>query len=142
MVYAGLCTGLPTVCLAALCGGLWLDSLSANPLGISVLPLFAVGVTIHSRRDLILRGEVFAQFVLGLAASAVVPLLTLLLLLTLGHKPLIGYASLWQWVVMSAGGAVFTPLFFVFFEWLDSQLRHGRITESSFRPDREIRRGR
>ena len=43
MVYASLCTGLTTVTLLALCGGLWFDSLSANPLGVTVLPLFAVG---------------------------------------------------------------------------------------------------
>jgi len=42
MVYAGLCTGLTTVTLLALCGGLWFDSLSANPLGVTVFPLFAI----------------------------------------------------------------------------------------------------
>src|SRR5437899_2814953 len=70
MVYASLTGGLATVALLASLGGLCFDALSANPLGISVLPLFAIGLAIHSRRDLILRDQVFAQFVLGLGASA------------------------------------------------------------------------
>src|SRR5436309_2700103 len=53
MVYASLCASLSTVVLLAVCGGLWFDSLSANPLGISVLPLLAVGVAIYANRDLI-----------------------------------------------------------------------------------------
>ena len=64
-------------------GGLWFDSLSANPLGVSVLPLFVVGLAIHVKRELIVRDQTFAQVVLGAAAPALaVPLLTLLLLLT------------------------------------------------------------
>ena len=79
MVYASLCTGITTVVLLAVCGGLWFDSLSANPLGVTVLPLFAIGLAIYLRRELILRDETFAQLVLGLGASAAAPLLTLLL---------------------------------------------------------------
>ena len=86
MVYAGLCTGLTTVTLLALCGGLWFDSLSANPLGVTVLPLFAIGLAIHLKRELILRDQTFAQLVLGLGASAGAPVLTLLLLLTMGQR--------------------------------------------------------
>ena len=58
MVYAGLFSGITTVTLLAVCGGLWFDSLSANPLGVSMLPLFVVGLVIHVKRDLILRDHV------------------------------------------------------------------------------------
>ena len=78
--YASLCTGITTVVLLAVCGGLWFDSLSANPLGVTVLPLFAIGLAIYLWRELILRDETFAQLVLGLGASVAAPLLTLLLL--------------------------------------------------------------
>ena len=142
MVYAGLCTGLTTVCLVSFLGGLWFDSLSANPLGISILPLFAVGLGIYVTRELILRDQVFAQLVLGLVSSAATPLLTLILLLTTGHAPLLGWGTIWQLGVMSAGGALATPAFFVLFDWLHRSLAHARTTETSFRPDREIRRGR
>ena len=142
MVYASLCTGLTTVTLLAVCGGLWFDSLSANPLGVSVLPLFAIGLAIHLSRELILRDQTFAQLVLGLGASAAHKVLTLLLLLTMGQTPLLGWGTLWQLVVMSVGGAIATPLCFEIFGWLHRTLVHQADTQSSFRPDREIRRGR
>ena len=142
MVYASLSCGLPTVTLAAVLGGLFFDTLSANPFGISVFPLFLVGFIIHQKRDLILREQPFAQFVLGLAASALVPLLTLLLLLTCRRAPLVGWGSLWQWTVMTLGGGVATPIFFQLFGLLDRTLNYRGATEPSFRPDREIRRGR
>jgi cell shape-determining protein MreD len=142
MVYASLFTGITTVTLLALCGGLWFDSLSANPLGVTVLPLFAVGLAIHLNRELILREETFAHLVLGLGASAATPLLTLLLLLTMGRAPLLGWGTLWQLVVLSVGGAIATPICFELFGWLQRMLIHRSATQSSFRPDREIRRGR
>lgn len=142
MVCASLGTGLTTVALLAVFGGLLFDSLSANPLGISILPLFAVGLAIYWRRDLILRDQPYAQFVLGLAASAATPLLTVVLLLTAGHSPLLGWGSLWQWLVLTLGGAVATPLFFLVFDWCERVLGHHHVAETSFRPDREIRRGR
>lgn len=142
MVYAALSTGVTTVALLALVGGLGFDSLSANPLGISVLPLFAIGMTILVVRELILRDQLFAQLTIGLLASAAAPLLTLLLLLTTGRSPLLGWGTLWQWIVMSVGGAIATVFWFEIFGWVDRTLVHGRVNESSFRADREIRRGR
>jgi len=142
MVYAGLNTGITTVVLVALCGGLWFDSLSANPLGVSVLPLFAIGFVIHLQRELILREETFAQGVLGLAASAAAPLISLLLLLTMGRTPLLGWWTLWQLLVVTIGGGVATPLCFELLNWLQRTLVHHGNVPSSFRPDREIRRGR
>lgn len=142
MVYASLYTGLPTIALVAVAGGLFFDSLSANPLGISILPLFTLGVAICWRRELILREQAYAQFVLGLAVSAAAPVLTVVLLLTAGQSPLLGWGSLWQWLVMSLGGAVATPIVFLVFGWCERAFGYRRITEVSFRPDREIRRGR
>jgi cell shape-determining protein MreD len=142
IVYAALCSNLPTVCLVAFFGGLCFDSLSANPLGISVLPLFAAGFVINLWRDLILRDQAFAQVVLGLAAGIACPVLTLLLLLTTGRPPQLGWGTLWQLIVMSLGSALVTPVFFLLFEWVHKALIHAPVAESSFRPDREIRRGR
>ena len=142
MVYASLCTGLTNVALLAVCGGLFFDSLSANPLGVSILPLFAVGLGIYWQRELILRDQLCAQFVLGLGASVATPLLTILLLLTTGQQPLLDWGSLWQWLVMSLGGAVAAPIFFLLFGWCERAFGHRRVTETSFRLDREIRRGR
>ena len=140
MVYAGLRASLATVCLLSFFGGICFDSLSANPFAISVLPLFVVGIAVYYFRELILRDQAFAQFVLGLLASIVVPALTLILLLTTGHPPVLGWATLWQLAVMGIGGACATPVVFVIFEWLNRALAHVPITQTSFRPDREIRR--
>ena len=142
MVYAALNADIVTVSLLAGLGGLWFDALSANPLGISVLPLFAIGFVINVQRELILRELPFAQFILGAVASALAPVLGVLLLLTGGREPLLGWGSLWQWLVMTAGGAVATPIMFEFFNWCRLTLGYQPRTETSFRPDREIRRGK
>ena len=142
MVYAALNADLATVSLLAVLGGLWFDTLSANPLGITILPLSVVGFLIYLRRDLILREMSFAQLVLGTVASAVVPALSVLLLLSGGKTPILGWGSLWQWIVMTAGGAAATPLMFALFDRCHHALGYQPRTETSFRPDREIRRGR
>jgi rod shape-determining protein MreD len=142
MVFAAL-TANPAVMIAlAVLGGLLFDTLSANPLGTSVLPLLTIGFLIQVRRELILREHFHAQFVIGAMASALAPLLSVLILLTLGKEPLLGWGSLWQWLVMTVGGGVATPMFFLFFGWLNHALGYQPVTETSFRADREIRRGR
>jgi rod shape-determining protein MreD len=142
VVYAALRRTLADVVCVAVVGGLVFDSLSANVLGASVLPLFAAGLLVHARQDVILRDQVFAQCVLGGIVSALVPAVTLQLLLSLGQKPLMGWGTLWQLCVMGIAGAVATPLLFGFFDQLNRLLGYQAVTQSSFRPDREIRRGR
>jgi rod shape-determining protein MreD len=142
MVYAALSAGLPTVTMAAVFGGLLFDSLSANPLGITIVPLFVVGFLINLQRDLILRDQLFAQTVLGLSASAFVPATVLLMLMTGGHRPALSWFTAWQWIVMTVGGAIATPALFLLFGWLDRTFTYRSATEMSFRPDREIRRSR
>jgi len=140
MVCAALNTGFMTVMLLSLLGGLFFDSLSGNPLGISILPLFLTGFVIYLRRDLILRDLPFAQLTIGAIASAAVPAMILLLLLTVEKEPLFGWGSLWQWFVMTAGGALATPVIFEFFNWCNRSFGYQRRTQTSFRPDREILR--
>jgi cell shape-determining protein MreD len=142
VVYASLSSGIVTVTLVSICGGLWMDSLSANPLGISVLPLFLIGLLIQRNREMILRDEPFAQFVLGAAGSAAASLLTVLLIVNTIAQPLVGWFSLWQWTVLSVIGGTMTPVWFWFFDWVGQALNYRPLGESSFRPDREIKRGR
>ena len=142
MVYTALSANLTTVTVLALFGGLSADSLSANPLGVSILPLFVCGLGVYLYRDLILREQVFAQIALGLLASSITSLSTLLLLLTLGSNPLLGWGTIWQLAAMALGGAAATPVLFELFRVFDRFLGRPPAAESSFRPDREIRRGR
>lgn len=142
MVFTALSSDLLTVCLLAVLGGLGFDSLSENPLGVTILPLMLVGFPIYLRRDLILRASPFAQLVLGTAASAIAPVLVIMLLLNGGKQPLIGWASIWQLLVMTVGGALATPVIFALFAWCDRALGYQPRNETSFRSDREILRSR
>jgi cell shape-determining protein MreD len=142
MVYTSLTSGIGAVTLVAVSGGLLLDSLSANPLGVSILPLFLVGFLILRERDLLLREHQFAQVTLGVAAGALCPLATLFLLLNLGVSPLLGWRTLWQWIVSAVAGGVLTPLFFFLLERLGRAFEYQPLAQSSFRPDRQIKRGR
>ena len=142
MVYAALRTSLVSVAVFAFLGGIWFDALSANPLGVTVLPLFLVGLGISIYRELILREQFFAQLALGAGASAAVPVLVLLLLLTTGQKPLVGWGTAWQLLIMIVAGTAATPALFMVFGFLHRLLGHQGPPELSFRPDREIRRGR
>ncbi|MBI3416962.1 MAG: hypothetical protein HY043_16850 [Verrucomicrobia bacterium] len=142
MVYASLACGVPGVLFLACVGGLGFDALSANPLGVSVASLFVVGMVIHWRRELILREERYAQHVLGAMAGATAPLITLFTLFCAGESPLVGWGTLWQFAVMTGSGAIITPIFFHLFAWFDRLLNHPVLPETSFRADREIKRGR
>lgn len=142
MVYAGLTNGLFTVGLAALVGGLWFDSLSANPLGVSVLPLFLIGSVAYQGRDLLARDDRFAQFGLGMAASAFQPLAVLFILLNIGALPLLGWMSVWQWIVMTVGGGAFAPLCFILFKRFHRAFEYPPAPQAPFRQDRQIKRGR
>lgn len=142
MVYAALTAGIPTVAALALCGGLWFDSLSANPLGISVLPLALIGYLVSLRNELILRDQKFAQFVIGLIASFTAPTLSLAMMMTSGKDLLVGWGTLWQLAFMTLVGGIMTPLLFKFFGTLANTFNYQEMSSPSFRPDREIRRGR
>ena len=106
MVYTALTSGFATIALLAVCGGLWFDSLSLNPLGASVLPLLVIGAVIYRSRGLLLREHAFAQAVLGVSAAAFQPLGTLFILLNLAPRRCwVGFHSgngwSWRWPAAS-----------------------------------------
>jgi cell shape-determining protein MreD len=141
MAYAALTSGLSTVVVLAVCGGAWFDALSANPLGTTALPLYMAGALIHYHRGLILREQWVARFAIALGACAVVPLFSVVLLLSMGEEPLLGYGSLWQWMVMAVGGCAVTPIWYVLLDGLNRALSYPVRVEPGFRPDRDIKRG-
>lgn len=142
IVYAGLNTGFYTIGCTAVLGGIWFDSMSANPLGVSVLPLLVMGLLIHRFRELLAREQIIAQFALGTVACGLQPLAVLFLLLNMGAEPLLGWKSIWQWMVMAMGGGLFTPLWFGVFYTIDRTFYYQPTKQMSFRPDRQIKRGR
>jgi rod shape-determining protein MreD len=142
MVYTALTNNILVIAILALFGGLCFDALSANPLGVSVLPLFAIGFGIDRSREYLVRESIYAQCVLGGAASAAQPLATLFLMLNLGSAPLLGWSALWQWFILTLGGAAATPVLFALFDRVHKAFDYQPAHQSSFRPDREIKRGR
>jgi rod shape-determining protein MreD len=142
MVYASLTHGVFTIALTAVCGGLWFDSFSANPLGVSVLPLLLIGLLARRGRDLLSSELPAAQFLMGAAASALQPLGVLFILLNIGAAPLLGWKSIWQWAVMTLGGGLFTPVCFALFHCIHRALDYQPAPQTPFRPDRQIKRGR
>jgi len=142
MVYTSLSHGLPTITVLAILGGLCFDSLSSNPLGVTIVPLFLCGLAIYVYRTLILREQLFAQVMLGLGASALSPALTLLILLNMSRQPLISWASLWQWIILAALGAAVTPFWFWMFDRVSRAVNYRPSGETTFRADREIKRSR
>jgi hypothetical protein len=107
-----------------------------------VLPLFVAGFLIHHSRGLLLRDQDYALFMLGLGAGLGVPAMGLLLLITLGENPLVGWGSLWQFMVMGLGSALAAPLWCRLFQLLHRLIDYEPLAGSAFRPDREIKRGR
>jgi len=142
VVVAALMHGIPAVLTVSITGGLFYDSLSANPFGLTVWSLILVGTFVHYNRDLLLKDQAYPQFILGSGASAAAPVLSYISLSILGKHPIMEWPTLWIWVVLTVGGGLVTPVWFGIFRRVDRALHYQVIPESSFRPDREIERGR
>jgi len=142
MVYTSLTLGIISVASLSIVSGLLFDSLSANPLGVSVVPLFLIGFAIHRFHGLLLREQLSAQFAFGAAASLLMPLLTLLILLSGDSNPLVGWGTIWQMLVMGIVGGLLTPVCFWILDRVNRALNYQPIAQTSFRPDREIKRNR
>jgi hypothetical protein len=142
MVYAAVSFNVGVVISSAAILGLMFDAVTANPPGTTSIALLVTTFSLFYFRDLLLPEQFTAQFILGLIASAAVPFLCVLILYGAGEQPLLGWPSILQWVIITAGGAALTPVWFLLFNRLDKALRYKEVSESSFRSDREIARGR
>lgn len=119
MIVTALRAPVFAITALAIMGSLWQSSLSSDPLGISMLPLFALGMLVHLNIKGISHHQIGSRFALGAIAGALIPILTLCLLLLSGQKPMIGLYSLWQWAVGIIGNGLFALGFFPWLKWLD-----------------------
>lgn len=142
MVFTGLSAQAGTISLVALTSGLALDSLSLNPLGLSILPLLAVGLSVHWMQELILRDQIYGQAIIGLLASIATQLLSLSLLTFLGESPASGLQSWVHGGLVAAFSAITTPVLFLSLDRIHLAFNHPALAEIPFRPDRQIKRGR
>jgi hypothetical protein len=111
-------------------------------LGISILPLFLTSWLLWRRRELLLREVDYAQIILGAGASLLVPLLSLLVLLTKGLHPNLGWQTLWQLAILTVSGGILTPILFRLLDLLERLFLHPVVKATPFRADRQIQRGR
>ncbi len=125
-----------------MCVSRFFDSLSANPLGVSLISLCLVGAMLSVLRGLVLRDQALAQMALGACVSLVNPLMNLGILWALGMSPVVGWGTVFQITVMGVSGAVLAPFFFLLFDWLEEALTYAEEPFSRFRSEVEIKRGR
>jgi hypothetical protein len=89
-----------------------------------------------------LRDLPYAQVVLGVMATVAILVFKVLVLLTLGEAPLLGWGSLWQLLVVCGWSAVLTPAVFRLFSTATGLFSYQTAGPAGFRTDREIKRGR
>ena len=122
--------------------GVMYDLLSANPLGTTLLAFTLVTFLAAYFREVLLSEQFTAQFVLGAGATMGSILISWFVLHLSAAEPLVGFWSIWIWLLVSIAGGVLTPVWFRLFARLDEALRYKEVPESSFRSDRQIARGR
>ena len=122
--------------------GVFVDSLSASPLGLSLIAYSMLGAVLSEVRNLVLRNETVAQIVLGAGVAVVSPILGLAVLWGTGFHPVVGWGTVFQIGVMGVAGGVLAPAFFQVFDWLEVELTFAEEPYSRFRSDVEIKRGK
>lgn len=142
VVVAAMLFGVPSALAVSLVGGILFDSISSNPLGSSTFALAVVAAVVHYNKDLLLRDQMYPQFILGTGASAAAPVICYFVVAGRGGQPLLALPSLWVWFVMAVAGGLMTPVWFRIFRWWERVFHFQEVPESSFRADREIERGR
>lgn len=118
MVYTAMFANIGAMTMLAIFGSLWQSAMSADPPGIAMLPLFLIGAVVEFNRQYIARQKWFARFIIGTAASAIAPLMTVFILLSMGFQPLISWLSLWQLLITAVGGGLITLAVFQIMKWL------------------------
>jgi hypothetical protein len=119
MIVTALRAPILSITALAIMGSLWQSSLSSDPLGICMLPLFMLGMLVRLNSKSIAHHHIGSQFALGAIAGALVPTLSLCLLLLSGHQPMIELYSLWQLAVGIIGNGLFALGFFPWLQWLN-----------------------
>lgn len=142
IVYAASKWSIPSVTALSIWAGICFDSLSSNPLGTTIVPLFLIGFVLCRNQENLLYSSWPAQAVLGVIACGAVPLLSLVELEILGAHPLTGWMTVWQIIFMAIAGGLLTPLIFGGLEYLQRALSYESSGETPFRSDREIKRGK
>ncbi|MGC8742470.1 MAG: rod shape-determining protein MreD [Verrucomicrobiia bacterium] len=139
---SGLLSPIETIILVSLILGFMFDSISANPLGITAISLAIPGLLIHLGQGILVKKEWQTQFLSGVFAGALQPFISLFLLITMRYKPIFSVDSVFLISISAVICGFITPGVFKFLNWMDTTFNYSRVKTSSFRQDREIKRGR
>jgi rod shape-determining protein MreD len=112
MIYAGLTVGVRAVVAVGVVGALLQDSLSAMPLGVTLLPLCIVGLIAHQAQAYLSRDEKAQQLLLGALATFGASVIVLLTLATIGKGVSFSLWLLVRLVGVTLIGAIACPFFF------------------------------
>jgi len=140
--YAALHGGLGAIIGVAMIGGAWLDVLSANPLGTSLLSLFLTALIIHRVHEVLLKGQLAAQFFVSLTAGGLGPVITYVVLWGMSMQPLAGWGTLWQIVVNAIICGVAGPFIFLILNQMDSWVSYEPVAQPWNRSVVEVKRSK
>ena len=141
IVYMALTSEITTMSLVGAIIGLFFDSVSANVLGVSSISFIVAGLIIYSYRHLVLRKLWQIQYLSGLLCSVSIPLITFILLKFIGAEPIMNFQAVFNILISGFFNAFLTPLIFGIIDWIENTFNYRQVKMSSFRPDREIKRG-
>lgn len=129
IVYASIRYSIWGVTLVAVVGGLWIDSFSATPLGVSVASMFALGMLLNRKKEYLMHDHPIVRILLGLAMGALVPVLNFFMVAMIWEGTAFNLTQLGSVAFCSVSTAILTPFMFRIFARL-----HRTFT---FRPMRE-----
>ena len=121
---------------------LWLDALSNQPLGLSLIPFVVVAVVVQDRRQMLVTHEFRMQFWLGAAASLAVNIMTYTLLRLISVDFIASWGTWWILLVSAVLNGIACVVLFPVFNRLRYALEYQPILAPTYRYDREIKRGR
>ena len=140
--FAALHGGLSPIIGLALIAGSWLDVLSANPLGTSLVSLFLTALVLHRLHEVLLKSQLAAQFFVCLAAGALGPITSCLFLWVMSMQPLAGWGTLWQIVVNAMICGLAGPFIFLILNQMDRLVSYEPVAQPWNRSVVEVKRSK
>ena len=140
--YAALHGRVGVMAGVAAIGGCWFDVLSANPLGTSLLSLFLTAYLLHGMHEVLLKGQMAAQFFVCVLAGALNPTIAGLILWVLGTQPILGWGTLWQVLINAVCCGLAGPVLFLILNQLDQSLSYAPTAKPWNRPVVEVKRSK
>ena len=141
LVHAAWRGGFAVGTAFAAIAGLLLDTLSATPLGTSLVTLVLASLPLHATRELVARERPRVQALAGGCVAAIFHSLSLALLVLLGREPNAGWITVAHLGVLVALNALLSPILFRVFDRLEFHLTYKEIPEEAVREEVEIKRG-